>query len=127
MVEHCYRMASVTVNPIVDWSDNDVWEFLHYYGCRSNPLYECGRTRIGCVGCPLQGYHKMKNDFARYPGYRTAYVKAFDRMLKARSEAGLQNDTWKTGEDVMRWWLGDDPNQITIDDYLRQNAGGDET
>ena len=37
-VDHCYRTTSVMVNPIVDWSDKDVWEFLYYYGIKSNPL-----------------------------------------------------------------------------------------
>ena len=26
MVEHCYRTTSTMINPIVDWTDNDVWE-----------------------------------------------------------------------------------------------------
>ncbi len=118
-VETCYRTTSTMVNPIVDWEDEDVWEFLKYYGCKSNPLYQCGEKRIGCIGCPLQNFHGMKADFEKYPKYRTAYVRAFDRMLKARKEAGLRNDiSWSDGEHVMRWWVGDNPNQITISDYM---------
>ena len=117
-VEHCYRTTSTMINPIVDWSDEDVWEFLHHYGCKSNPLYECGFKRIGCVGCPLGGYASMKREFARWPKYRGLYVRAFDRMLLARKERGLGiPDMWQTGEHVMRWWIGDDPMQITFDDY----------
>lgn len=41
-VESCYRTNHVMVNPIVDWTTQDVWEFLHYYGCESNPLYQEG-------------------------------------------------------------------------------------
>ena len=26
---------------------------------------------------------------------------------------------WKDGESVMRWWVGDDPIQMTIDDYMK--------
>lgn len=115
-VEHCYRTTSTMINPIVDWTDEDVWEFLHHYGCKSNPLYQCGEARVGCIGCPLQGSKGMKDDFARYPKYRAAYVRAFDRMLDARTEAGLLNrDVWEDGEHVMQWWLGEDPNQITFD------------
>lgn len=118
-VEHCYRTSSTMVNPIVDWTDSEVWEFLHHYGCQSNPLYQCGEKRVGCIGCPMQGFKGMKKDFARYPRYRDAYVRAFDKMLKEREKAGLENKIhWTSGEDVMRWWVGDDPNQITLEDYM---------
>lgn len=116
-VEMCYRTTSTMVNPIVDWADKDVWEFLHHYGCQSNPLYQCGQRRIGCIGCPMQGFRGMKEDFALYPKYRENYVRAFDRMIKKREEEGLKNTgQWIDGEHVMRWWVGDDPNQITLSD-----------
>ena len=104
----------------VDWTDEDVWEFLHYYGCESNPLYQCGDKRVGCIGCPLQGGKGMKEDFRRYPKYRAAYVRAFDRMVQVRKELGLTNDgSWIDGEHVMRWWVGDNPNQVTCADYAK--------
>lgn len=115
VAEHCYRTAATLLNPIVEWTDADVWEFLKHYGCKSNPLYECGKSRIGCIGCPMAGFKGMKREFAKYPKYRLNYVRAFDRMLKKRIEDGIPA-TWKTGEEVMRWWTGDDPNQITFDD-----------
>ena len=118
-VEHCYRTTSTMVNPIVDWTDEEVWEFLRFYGCQSNPLYQCGQRRIGCIGCPLQNLKGMKGDFERYPKYRQAYVRAFDKMLEARKDAGLKTDrAWIDGEHVMRWWVGDDPFQMTLFDYI---------
>ena len=120
-VEMCYRTTSTMVNPIIDWTEDDVWNFLHYYGCNSNPLYQCGEKRIGCIGCPLQGFKGMKADFVRYPKYRAAYVRAFEKMVTAREKAGLVNTgAWRDGESVMRWWVGDDPNQITLEDYMRE-------
>lgn len=116
LVEHCYRTVSTMINPIIEWSDNDVWEFLNHYGCESNPLYKCGCSRIGCIGCPMQGGKRMKQDFEKYPIYRSNYVKAFDRMLSERKRQNLPT-TWEIGEDVMRWWVGDDFRQITLDDY----------
>lgn len=59
----------------------------------------------------------MKNDFARYPKYKEAYIRAFDKMLMSRKERGLLHleKLGNTGEDVMKWWLGDDPNQLSLD------------
>ena len=122
MVERCYRTTSTLVNPIIDWTDKDVWEFLHHYGCKSNPLYQCGMKRIGCIGCPMQNGKGMKVDFIRYPKYRDNYLRAFRRMLKAREAAGLDNSVgWNTPEDVMMWWVGDNPLQMSFEtpEYLK--------
>lgn len=127
VVERCYRTTSTMINPIVDWTDADVWDFLRHYGCRSNPLYECGYKRVGCVGCPLGGYTAQKREFLRYPKYRALYVRAFDKMLEARRQHGLENRiTWRNGEDVMTWWTGGDVLQISIDDYLDEIERVDE-
>ena len=116
-LHHCYRDRSVTVNPIVDWTDRDVWDFLHHYGCEANPLYQCGESRIGCIGCPLAGPKAQKKDFARYPKYKANYIAAFQRMVEERKRCHLATTTkWDTGQDVMTWWLGDDPNQLTMFD-----------
>ena len=106
MVEHCYRTRKTMVNPIVDWTDEDVWAFLHHYGCRSNPLYECGYKRIGCIGCPMASTRKREEEFARYPTYQRAYIRAFDRMLEKRRMDGKETTLWASGVDVFHWWIG---------------------
>ena len=105
-VEHCFRTTSTMINPILDWTEDDVWEFLHHYGCESNPLYQCGKSRIGCIGCPMQGKKGMRKEFRQRPKYYYNYIRAFDRMLKAIDEKGIET-TWINGEDVMRWWVSD--------------------
>ncbi len=121
-VEHCYRTSKTMINPIVEWTDDDVWQFLRHYGCEGNPLYQCGFSRIGCIGCPMASGKGQKAEFARWPKYRENYVKAFDRMLVARTAAGRSNGSWRDGEAVMRWWVGDDPNQICIDDLMAEGG-----
>lgn len=116
VVESCYRTTSTMVNPIVDWSDSEVWDFLHHYGCESNPLYQCGFKRIGCIGCPLGGFASMRREFMLYPKYQNMYIKAFDRMLAERTARGLDNRDWHTGRDVFRWWIGENPNQLSLFD-----------
>ena len=114
LVEDCYLHHKVVINPIVDWTDDDVWEFLHHYGCRSNPLYECGYKRIGCIGCPMTAKHRYK-EFNDYPKYKLNYIRAFDRMLERRKERGLGSKVeWTSGKDVFKWWMGEDVNQISF-------------
>ena len=83
-------------------------------GDKSNPLYQCGYKRIGCIGCPMAAKHRYK-EFNDYPKYKLNYIKAFDRMLERRKERGLETDeTWKSGKDVFKWWMGEDVNQISF-------------
>ncbi|MCM1009091.1 MAG: phosphoadenosine phosphosulfate reductase family protein [Ruminococcus flavefaciens] len=112
LVEHCYRTASVMVNPIIDWTDSDVWEFLRHYGCEANPLYQCGLKRIGCIGCPMQTSRRMIQEFDLYPKYKDLYIRTFYKMLKEHPE---RNYTWKSGIEVFDWWTGFDSNQLTFD------------
>ena len=82
MVEQCYAKRKTTVNPIVDWTDEDVWEFLNEVAKVPHcELYDEGFTRLGCIGCPLQGREGMLRDFERWPGYKRLYIKAFDKMI----------------------------------------------
>ena len=119
-VEHCYRTTSTMINPIIDWTNNDVWEFLHHYGCQSNPLYRNGFCRVGCIGCPLGGYKSMKREFALYPKYQENYIRAFDKMIARRRERGLETP-WNSGEECFTWWIGDNPTQMTFDDLYGED------
>lgn len=124
-VKKAIERLKAFVNPIIDWTDEDVWEFLNHYGCKSNPLYQCGMKRIGCIGCPMQNGKGMKADFIRYPKYRDNYLRAFRRMLKAREAAGLDNNSWNSPEAVMMWWVGDNPLQMSFEtpEYLQNQKG----
>lgn len=113
LVEHCYRTTSTMVNPIIDWTDDDVWTFLHHYGCASNPLYQCGKSRIGCIGCPMQNTKTKLREFEKYPKYKQLYISAFDKMLKANTDR-VYKYTWQNSTDVFNWWVGIDENQMTF-------------
>ena len=96
------------LNPIIDWTDEDVWEFIHTYNIPYCELYDTGCTRLGCVGCPMGGYAAQRRELTRWPQYRKLYVSAFDDMLAARRCDGKLNHSslWQSGEGVMQWWTG---------------------
>jgi len=107
MFENCQTKGKRILNPIIDWTDADVWEFLELHGCKSNPLYQEGFRRIGCVGCPMARKAGMMREFERWPKYRDNYLRAFARMITARESAGLTVKNWETPEKVMEFWLDD--------------------
>lgn len=54
LIETCYHNKSKQYfNPIIDWGDDDVWEFIHTYCVPYCSLYDEGWTRLGCVLCPM--------------------------------------------------------------------------
>jgi len=104
MVEHCYRTRKTMVNPIVDWEDEDVWEFLDSNEIDHCCLYDQGYKRLGCIGCPMNT--AAAADLDKYPKYKAAYIRAFDRMIANNKAAGIEiQENWKDGTSVMRWWL----------------------
>ena len=111
LFEKCEMKAKTVVNPIIDWTDSEVWDFYHNECPCHNPLYDMGYTRIGCIGCPMAGKGRWK-EFGEFPKYKAMYIKAFDRMLQARKKKGLEYkkelyQKWKSGEDVFLWWMQD--------------------
>jgi phosphoadenosine phosphosulfate reductase len=41
----------VKLNPLADWREDDVWEYLRAYSVAYNPLYDQGYRSIGCAPC----------------------------------------------------------------------------
>ena len=81
MVEQCFRTRKTLFNPIVDWTKDDVWTFIHQQHLPYCSLYDEGFTRLGCIGCPLSGRKNMERDFERWPRYKELYIRAFQMMI----------------------------------------------
>ena len=107
MFESCQLKGKRIVNPIIDWSDDDVWQFCEDAKIPLNPLYREGFHRVGCVGCPMARRAGREAEFARWPKYRQMYINAFNRMIDARKQRGMETATWETGIDVYHWWMED--------------------
>lgn len=123
LFENCRLKSKRTVNPIIDWKNDDVFAFLEDAKKPVNPLYAEGWCRVGCIGCPLTSGEKQVNEFLRWPKYEQLYLNAFDRMLKERVRRGYGDEmTWQNARDVMNWFLSNGvlPGQMNIDDFLEE-------
>lgn len=116
IMQMCYQNHNTTLNPIANWGEDDVWTFLRYYRVKTNPLYECGFKRVGCIGCPMAGKHRQ-TEFRLYPKFKEYYIRAFQEMAENNIRDGKKN-SYATGEEWFKWWMGEDPNQLSFFDDL---------
>ena len=93
------------LNPIIDWSDKDVWDYIHIHNLKYCTLYDVGKTRIGCIMCPMQGPKGMRIDAERYPKFYRAYLRTFEKMLDKLRAEGNVFAHGSTAEEVMNWWI----------------------
>lgn len=121
LFETCSLKAKRTCNPIIDWTDADVWDYIESEHIPVNPLYECGFSRVGCIGCPMAGTAGRQREFARYPQYERMYIRAFGRLIEERRRRGLPTD-WESGIDCFHWWMEDGtlPGQMEFDDLIEE-------
>lgn len=103
MFYHCQIYARKMLNPIIDWTEEDVWEFIHKYNIPYCSLYDEGWKRLGCIGCPMGTAEHRKREFKKWPKYRTAYIHAFDKMIAKRNEDNKENYR-KTGDELCKSW-----------------------
>ena len=126
LFENCRLKSKRTVNPIIDWTDTDVWQYLLDTKAPINPLYGEGWCRVGCIGCLMAGKKGRQEEFLRWPKYEQLYIHAFENMLQARAEKGKMVGTWRmgtTGRDVFNWWMENDvlPGQIDLFDDTEED------
>lgn len=115
-LESCPVKGRKVLNPIIDWADSDVWEFIRKHEIAYNPLYNRGHKRVGCVGCPMSTNAYL--EIESMPKYKNMYLRAFKRLMDAREKSGKLNK-FISPEQYYLWWT----QQITLpksnDDQIR--------
>lgn len=100
-----FWQSRININPIVDWTDDEIWEFIYKYNLPYNSRYDMGHCRVGCPGCPKSS--NQKQELIDNPQWFNFYLTAFKHMLKNRDISQDNEYSWKIPEDVMHWWLGE--------------------
>jgi len=118
MTETCNKLAGKHyLHPIIDWTENDVWEFIKLYKLPYCNLYDNGWKRIGCLFCPMSGHRKQEADL--YPKYVKAFIANFEKrydILKIKNPQSISR--WKSGEEMFWWWMSENRTKINKNQYV---------
>ena len=92
----------ITVNPILDWMETDVWEYLNsVVSVPHCELYNLGRRRVGCLFCPMKARKEIVDDMQRYPHQFNRLKKTVAKIAETSKE--FPNDP----QAFLEWWLSD--------------------
>lgn len=106
MTEICYKTQTKTLNPIIDWTDNEIWQYIGKYDVDYCKLYDEGWKRLGCVCCPNANQVKQAERWPKIAdSYRRACVRAYDKAIAEGKER-----SWDNGEEMFEWWISGQPS-----------------
>jgi phosphoadenosine phosphosulfate reductase len=122
LFENCMQKGRRVINPIIDWLEEDVWEYLNSRGIKYCKLYDEGYTRLGCIGCPQSG--NQEQELKDNPKFYDAYLRAVRRFLpdyfercKKRGEKPFR----ATAEEWMYWWIYEPETIDYTDSFLEDD------
>lgn len=96
--EFCMQKNAHICNPIIDWSEDDVWHFIRGKNLPYCKLYDEGFDRLGCIGCPMKSREKRELDFQRWEGFKRKYLEACAKVCEKRGRG-------ETAEELFDWWI----------------------
>lgn len=106
------------LNPLIDWTEKDVWNFIHTENIPYCSLYDemywnprKKKTvrrfkRLGCVLCPMESAEQTQFELKRFPKFAGAWQRACYRYYEYKKLTKPEVvEQWNTKEDMWRWWL----------------------
>lgn len=79
--ENCQSVGTANIiqlKPIIDWSDEDVWDYIMEHKLPINPEYN-KRKRVGCIVCPKANFTSNADVFIENPKLIDAFIKAKEK------------------------------------------------
>ena len=86
-----YLINAKQINPIIDWSEKDVWAYIRKYDLPSNPLYSIGFKRVGCWPCPFKTRKDWQLTERFFPNLYNLLHKTLKTILKDCEGIGIKD------------------------------------
>lgn len=97
----------IIINPIIEWTDMDVWDFLNnVVKVEHCELYDRGYHRLGCLFCPMASKKELRRMEMDYPKYKRQFLRTIARLREYRKNNNMKDYfVGMTDEDYFQWWL----------------------
>lgn len=93
----------IIINPIIEWSESDVWFFLsEVVKVEHCELYDKGWRRIGCLFCPMASKKEILRHCKDYPKYKALLMRTIKEI---RAKGYMSQYPELTDEEVFEWWI----------------------
>lgn len=86
--------------PILEWTDEDVAQFIAERGIKCHPLYydEQGNfhveRRLGCIGCPLRSDNGL-SDMVKYPKFLKRLISSSQAFIDTHPNSSSEKKIWQ--------------------------------
>jgi len=84
-------IPTTQINPILDWTTEEIWQYIKYYNLPYHPLYNKGYDRLGCWMCPFQkteGFKRLKKNF---PELYNTLIRSLYKNVKKFGKYGVRD------------------------------------
>lgn len=102
MIENEHRCIKgrdkVMVYPILQWTEEDVWQFHTQRHLPRNICYDIS-GRVGCMFCPYSSKKEIVHYEQQYPLFKRNLLIAFDKYLSRKKKRHFA-----TAEEYYEWW-----------------------
>jgi len=103
-VEICSMKSQVIINPIIDWTDEEVWEYIKMNKLNYCNLYNKGFKRLGCVGCVMVNIETRLKELSYCKFYESYYKRIMEKIIEKKIMLGEKNK-FKTINEYWKYWI----------------------
>jgi len=121
VVRNAPKLGKIFVNPMLLWTDDDVWEYIRRRNLPYCSLYDEGWKRLGCVPCPFN--RDIRKAMKRWPKMFNAIKRKVIKLYNQGTKESWRRN-WSSGEDMFNWWIARDRRSKEPDDQGCLFTGG---
>lgn len=72
------------INPLLNWKEEEIWQYIEEFSLPVNPLYKYGLKRVGCWPCPFKtkkGWEIIRKNFPHLIRYLNFQIKKLSKKF----------------------------------------------